>query len=156
MVVYRIASSSYIRDLTGTGAKRYGGRWNPKGIAVLYTSAHRSLAILELLVNANAQSLPDDLSMLSLELPRLQHVSEITEDDLPDNWRNSPAPYRLGEPGWEWVTSNSSLTLKVPSAVVPEEQNILVNPKHPDFTQLSIQSVSSFSLDSRLLRKTNE
>jgi len=156
MVVYRIARSSYIRDLSGTGAKKYGGRWNPKGIAVLYTSKHRSLAILELLVNASTQSLPKDLSLLSLKVPNLQQITEKTEEDLPQNWRTTPAPFRLADIGSEWIASNRSLILKVPSAIVPEEQNILINPNHPDFKQLSIQSISSFSLDSRLLQKTYE
>lgn len=153
MFVYRIARTIYIRDLSGTGAKRYGGRWNPKGIALLYTSRHRSLAILELLVNTGMQALPKDLSMLKLELPKLNPSSEITAADLPGNWRNSPAPFQLAELGSEWAISNTALSLQVPSAVVPEEKNILINPNHPDFKKIRIESVSSFSLDSRLLDK---
>lgn len=153
MFVYRIARTSYIQDLSGTGAKRFGGRWNNKGIALLYTSQHRSLAILELLVNTGMQALPKDLSMLKLKLPKLNSSSEITAADLPGNWRNTPAPFQLAEMGSEWIISNSALTLHVPSAVVPEEKNILVNPNHPDFKKLRIESVSSFKIDSRLLEK---
>lgn len=155
MVVFRIARSKYIRDLSGTGAKRFGGRWNPKGLAVLYTSKHRSLAILELLVNANMQALPDDLSLLELNIPdQPESSAEISVRDLPKNWRSSPAPFNLAEIGGDWISSGSSLTLTVPSAVVPEEQNILINPNHPEAKHLSVQSISSFSLDSRLLQIT--
>ncbi len=155
MVVFRIARSKYIRDLSGTGAKRFGGRWNPKGLAVLYTSKHRSLAILELLVNANMQALPDDLSLLKLNIPdHPESSAEISVRDLPKNWRSSPAPFNLAEIGGDWISSGSSLTLTVPSAVVPEEQNILINPNHPEAKHLSVQSISSFSLDSRLLQIT--
>lgn len=153
MVVYRIARTSYIRDLSGAGAKRYGGRWNTKGIALLYTSQYRSLAILEVLVNTGMRNLPKDLSMLKLRLPERNPLPEIKAADLPGNWRSSPAPYRLAEIGSEWITANTELSLSVPSAVVPEEKNILINPNHPAFKKIRIESVSSFSLDSRLLEK---
>lgn len=154
MVVFRIARNLYIRDLSGTGAKRFGGRWNAKGTAVLYTSRHRSLAILELLVNANIQTLPDELSMLKLKLPDLMEPKEIIPSDLPDNWKSTPAPFRLARIGSDWVNSGNSLTIAVPSAIVPEEQNILINPNHPNFDQVKIESVSSFTLDSRFFRET--
>lgn len=153
MFVYRIARSSYIRDLSGTGAKRFGGRWNSKGIALLYTSRHRSLAILELLVNTGMKTMPKDLSMLKLHVPETKPYSEITVAELPGDWRISPAPFQLAEMGSEWIISNAALTLQVPSAVVPEENNILINPNHPDFKEIRIESISSFSLDSRLLEK---
>lgn len=155
MIVFRIARTSYIRDLSGTGAKRYGGRWNAKGTAILYTSRHRSLAILELLVNANIQTLPNELSILKLQLPDLSNSVELSPSDLPDNWRNTPAPFRLSKIGSDWIDSGSSLTMTVPSVIVPEEQNILVNPGQPDFNQVKIESVSSFNIDSRFLQKPN-
>lgn len=155
MIVYRIARSTYIRDLSGTGAKQYGGRWNPKGVAVLYTSEYRSLAVLELLVHAGLQSQPKDLHILELEIPESEIPVAVDSKELPDHWRKSPAPYLLAEIGLDWITSGDSLTLKVPSAVVPEEHNILINPNHAKAKQLSIKSVSSFSLDSRFLAKNN-
>lgn len=154
MVVFRIARNLYIRDLSGTGAKRYGGRWNAKGTAVLYTSRHRSLAILELLVNASIQTLPSDLSILKLEIPDLKNSSDISPSDLPDNWRSTPAPFHLSHIGSEWITSGSSLTLTVPSVIVPEEQNLLINPNHPDFNQVKVESISSFNVDSRFFKQT--
>lgn len=149
MHLFRIAKTSYIRDLSGTGAKRYGGRWNHKGVAMLYASQHRSLAILEFLVHASMQALPTDLSFLTLEVPDSSKTPEVDLSDLPSNWRDYPAPFRLAELGSEWIASGNSLLLKVPSVVVPEEWNILINPIHPDFEAMTINSISSFSLDSR-------
>lgn len=149
MQVFRIAKKAYIRDLTGTGAKRYGGRWNPRGTPILYTSEQRSLAILEMLVNASMLTIPTDLALLTLQISDSTNHSHIDLDDLPSNWRNSPAPLRLSEIGAKWVMSNKSVILKVPSAIVPEELNILINPLHPDFKKISIESVSDFTLDSR-------
>lgn len=154
MFVYRIARTLYIRDLSGTGAKHYGGRWNAKGTAILYTSEHRSLAILELLVNANMHSLPNELSMLQLKLPESNQPPEIKTADLPQNWRRSPAPFKLAELGSDWITSGDSLAITVPSVIVPEERNILINPNHPDFNSLKIETVSSFDMDSRFFKQT--
>lgn len=149
MKVFRIAKKTYIRDLTGIGAKRYGGRWNPKGTAILYTSEHRSLATLEMLVNNSMLTIPRDLALLTLKIPASINPHQIGLDDLPSNWRNSPAPLLLSETGAKWVASDKSVILKVPSAIIPEEQNILINPLHPDFKKISIENVSDFTLDSR-------
>lgn len=156
MQIFRIAKTAYIRDLTGTGAKRYGGRWNPKGVSLLYASEHRSLAILEILVNASMLSLPEDLSLLTLRIPDSETTHATAPADLPSNWRSSPAPFRLAEIGADWIASNKSLAMKVPSVIVPEEQNVLINPNHPDFETIRIESVSDFTLDSRFSDKYNK
>lgn len=152
MLVYRIAKTRYIRDLSETGAKRYGGRWNQKGNPVLYTSEHRSLAILEFLVHCSIQTFAKDVSIITLSLPDAQHGKALEEDQLPDNWRSYPAPFQLAEQGTNWLISGDSIFLKVPSVVVPEEWNILINPAHPDFQFVTIHSVSSFALDSRFMK----
>lgn len=153
MLFYRIAKTEHIRDLSGTGARLYGGRWNHKGTAMLYASEHRSLAILEFLVHTSIQSFPNDVSLISLQVSMPTEALEVTPSDLPPSWRESPAPFQLAEIGSDWITSGKGLLLKVPSAIVPEERNTLINPSHPNSEKISINSVSSFSLDSRFFKK---
>lgn len=155
MVLYRLAKDQYIRDLSGTGARMYGGRWNHKGVAALYMSLYRSLAILEFLVHTSIHALPPNLSILSLEIPNIHEADEFPVEDLPDNWRTYPAPGSLAEQGTSWLLSGNNLLLKVPSVIVPDECNIIINPTHPDFGDIEIQSVSSFDLDSRFLKSTS-
>ena len=151
MIVYRIARTRFIRDLSGTGARLYGGRWNRKGIAVLYTSESRALATLEYLVHAPFLAAPSDLSLAALAIPESVSISEINVADLPDNWRDYPAPPALAELGTRWVLASDTLLLRVPSVVVPDEFNILINPSHPDIEGVTIHHIEGFSLDSRLL-----
>ena len=149
MQLYRLAKTKYIHDLSGTGARRYGGRWNNKGTAMLYTSEHRSLALLELLVHASQRLLPADISLLSLTLPDRLELSAMPQKNLPGNWRQYPAPDTLADIGSQWLSEQQSVGIKVPSVIIPNEWNILLNPEHPDFIHITIKSVVSFTLDHR-------
>lgn len=149
MLVYRLAKEKYIRDLSGTGARLYGGRWNRKGTPVLYTSEHCSLAVLELLVHTPHTLLPDEISLLKLTIPNELSVITWETEKLPAKWRQYPGPDSLAIMGSEWAKSQKSFALKVPSVLVPDDWNILLNPNHPDFEKINIKSVSAFELDSR-------
>lgn len=149
MHVYRIAREKYIRDLSGEGARLYGGRWNPRGKAVLYTSSHQSLAALEVLVHTSLQSIPPDLHMLTLWIPDETPAKEISLDELPGNWNEYPAPVFLAEIGKTWLNENSKLILKIPSAVIPAEWNVLINPAHELFSEIKIEDVKAFQFDPR-------
>lgn len=151
MHLYRLAKQRHIRDLSGTGARMYGGRWNQKGTPALYTSEHRSLAILEFLVHTSLHALPPNISLLELSVDEDIGIKKISMDLLPESWRTYPAPDRLAQLGTDWLLAGDSLLLKVPSVIVPEEWNIIINPEHPDFNELDIKTVSSFDLDSRFL-----
>jgi len=151
--VFRIAKTRSIRDLSGTGARAYGGRWNRKNIPIVYTSENRSLATLEFLVHVPLSLLPNNLSIACLEIPDDIFVEQISIAVLPKNWRDYPAPPELADLGSEWAIAMRSLLLRVPSVVVLDEFNILINPIHPDMDRVVITSAESFIFDRRLLRK---
>ncbi|MBC7474708.1 MAG: RES family NAD+ phosphorylase, partial [Candidatus Sericytochromatia bacterium] len=106
MKLYRIAKEQHIRDLTGTGARLYGGRWNHKGISLLYTSESRSLATLELLVHTSPALIPNDLSILEIEIPDTIKIDNVDINSLPKDWRNYTSPLALADIGSQWVQSN--------------------------------------------------
>ena len=152
MIVYRIAREKYIRDLTGVGSRLYGGRWNNKGTGIIYTSETRALATLEYLVHLPLSLMPDDISISSIEIPDNTISREILISDLPPHWRSWPAPSELAELGTKWALGNETLLLRVPSAVVQHEFNILINPSHPDMMQVTILHIEEYRFDRRLIR----
>lgn len=151
MQVYRIAKQKYGKDLTGTGAKAVGGRWNPKGVAVLYTSTNASLAALEVLAHLPAAYFPDDMIMATIELPE-SLVSAIDEKKLPENWNKIPPPTAIQNFAMNWISDDEFLGLMVPSIIVPSECNLLINPLHPDFNKVKLVKVEPFAFDTRLLK----
>ncbi|MFQ5640666.1 MAG: RES family NAD+ phosphorylase [bacterium] len=152
MKVYRIARTPYLNDLSGSGARIYGGRWNHKGISMIYTSENRALATVEFLVHLPVSIIPTNLSLATLQIPDEITPKEILISDLPNNWREYPAPSKLAELGTSWAIKNESLLLHIPSAVVEHEFNILINPLHPDMKLISIFQIEPYTLDKRLLR----
>jgi len=148
--VYRITLAKHARDLSGKGARLTGGRWNPKDTAVIYTSESRSLAAMEFLVHVSLVNIPPELKIVTIEVPETIVPKQIDASGLPKDWRNSPAPFSLGDIGARWVSGQESLLLRVPSAVIPREFNILINPSHPDMKSVGIVEVESFMYDDRL------
>jgi len=152
MDLFRIAREEYVRDLSGVGARIYGGRWNRKGSAVIYTSETKSLATVEFLVHVPIGIRPTGLSIARLRVPERFVPEEVEHSRLPGNWRTYPAPPELAAIGTDWLNSNRSLLLRVPSAVVDGEFNILINPAHPGIAKVRVASVVDFRIDERLLR----
>ncbi|MCK5691124.1 RES family NAD+ phosphorylase [Myxococcota bacterium] len=153
--LFRIAKTDFITDLSGTGARLYGGRWNQVGYPLVYTSPSRALAALEFLVHVPMALAPDNLSIAELHIPAKIRHRTIEENKLPPKWRDNPAPDEVANLGTEWIKSKSTLLLHVPSAVVDKEINILINPLHPDFHLVKLASVERFSFDSRLLPRVH-
>jgi RES domain-containing protein len=151
MVLYRIAKKGYSRDLSGTGPRLYGGRWNPKGISVVYASETRALAVLEFFVHLSRPVILPGLCVVSIEIPDTVTRKEITVADLPGGWRAYPAPPELATIGAEWVSSGESLLLRVPSAVMPPECNVLINPAHLEMKNVHILEIEKYVLDQRLI-----
>jgi RES domain-containing protein len=151
MKLYRIAKTRYIRDLSGEGARLYGGRWNLRGTPMMYTSESRALAAIEFTVHLSLSQAPGDLSLATLEIPGNISPEEIDLKALPDHWQKYPPPQLLAEVGTEWTRSLSSLLMRVPSAVVPHEFNILINPLHKDLKKVRLIVVENFPLDNRLI-----
>jgi len=153
MHLFRIAKTVYIRDLSGAGPRRYGGRWNHKGTAVIYTAETRSLVTLEYLVHVPLPYEPRGLSIATLIVPDGASSRELRLSELPADWNRFPAPSRLADLGSEWVCGNESLLLRVPSAVVDDEFNLVINPGHPEMADVSIEDVTPYAFDERLLRR---
>jgi RES domain-containing protein len=137
---------------SGTGSRLFGGRWNSKGMAVAYASTTLSLAALEYLVHADVRLLRE-LRLVSCEAswPDELRVEVIRVGDLPSAWRNAPPPPALAALGDAWISDGRTAVLLVPSAVVPSENNVLINPTHPDARRIDYGSPSPFTYDPRLL-----
>lgn len=151
ITLYRISLSKHIDDLSGTGAKLYGGRWNHIGYPVLYASGSRSLAALEFLVHVDMALAPTNLSIAEINITKKVKRESIDVLNLPPGWREYPAPQALADLGTGWLKSKSSLLLDIPSAVVDKEVNTLINPAHSDIKHLSMVNIERFSFDPRLL-----
>ncbi len=147
MIVYRITNTAYKNDISGGGAKLYGARWNSKGTPMLYAAEHISLAVLEMLVNTNFKDYSTALDLLYIQLPAVD-TTEIKHARLKENWKEDPSYTKFM--GDEFIKQNQSLLLKVPSAVIHEEHNFLINPMHPDFKKVKIAKTKSFWPDKRL------
>lgn len=153
MRVYRIARKRHLNDLTGAGAKTFGGRWNHRGTALLYTSETRSLAMVEFLVHVSWMLAPNDLGIATIEIANEIQPESLSLSDLPEDWRLYPALPRLADLGTGWVHSKRSLLLRVPSAVVEQEHNILINPEHSDVVRVTVLEVKELDFDRRLLKR---
>ena len=151
--LFRISTSEHINDITGMGARIYGGRWNHTGYPVVYTSGSRSLAALEFLVHVPMALAPENLSIVEINIQENIERESINESQLPSNWRNYPAPEQLANIGTNWIKSKSSLLLDIPSAVVKKEVNTLINPLHPDIKFVDLTNIEMFSFDSRLFKQ---
>ena len=149
--VYRLLRSLYADNpFDGEGAYRYGGRWSSVGTRVAYTSQHQSLAMLEYFAHLGRDNPPTDLVLARAIVPdRLSRI-QVTAEDLPPDWRSSPAPSILAAIGDDFVGGREAAILIVPSALAPTESNWLLNPHHPDFAKIEVQPVESFEYDERL------
>jgi RES domain-containing protein len=152
MQVYRLAKAKHIRDLSGVGARIAGGRWNVKGTAVLYTAESRALATVEYLVHVPIAIIPMNLRMAAIDVPDAAPRIAVATNDLPTDWNRYPPPPELATIGTDWILKNSHLLLYVPSAVVPGEHNVLINPFHPDMKHVKIVNVEVYKFDKRLLQ----
>jgi RES domain-containing protein len=149
MLLYRIAKCNYIDDLSGTGARLYGGRWNSIGRPVVYMASSRALAVLEVLVHLPPTLIPDNFCQITFEIP--DDVQTLNVKNLPANWQEYPEPSILKNMGDAFLKANKHLLLKVPSAVVKEEYNYLLNPAHPGIASVKAIDQQPFNFDERLI-----
>lgn len=133
----------------GEGARLYGGRWNPPGLAAVYVSEHASLAALEILVHTQPLIPAVRYSAFEIEFDE-GLVEHVTWADLPEGWNESP-PMVSMQVGGRWLREAGSAVLAVPSAVLPLERNFVLNPRHPDFGKIHIAKPQRFAFDPRLL-----
>ncbi|MBC9934571.1 RES family NAD+ phosphorylase [Chitinophaga qingshengii] len=150
MDVYRISKCAYINDLTGTGARLYGGRWNSPGHAIVYTAGSRALSALEVLVHIPLKNIIQDFCIATIQIPDDIAVKVLTKKDLPSGWQ-SLAPFpALQSVGDEWIDTARYAVLRIPSVVIAEEHNYLINPLHPDAARITISDTQPFVFDQRL------
>ena len=154
---YRISKESdSTKAFSGQGAKDWGGRWNSKGVAVVYTAAHRSLSILEVLVHVKGGA---GMGRPTISAPFYVYVvafdesllEELPISSLPAGWNSEPPTAASQSLGDAWALAANSAVLSVPSVIVPEERNYILNPNHPRFPEIQIEVPVVCSVDPRLL-----
>lgn len=149
---YRIVRPEYESlAFTGEGARLYGGRWNSPGIAMVYLAETFSLAVLEVLVHVRAEQVLQRHRVAEVRFaPEL--AADLPPEELPADWDVEPPTHSTRRIGDEWVRSNRNGLLRVPSAVIPREHNLLLNPTHPAFASLHLGPFEDFFFDVRLLK----
>jgi RES domain-containing protein len=149
--IVRISKRKYVATaFNGEGARRFGGRWNSRGKSVVYTSATLSLAALETFVHMEIEDAGNMFAYIRADIPEDIQIDRIDISQLPSNWRKIPAPPSLTAIGDEWFDSGNTAVLAVPSAVIPVENNYLINPLHRDFAKIKIHEPQPFELDPRM------
>ncbi len=152
MQVYRLLRRAFAASgpFSGEGSFLHGGRWSSPGIRLSYASTHRSLAILEYRAHIDPAFAPEDLVIATLTLP--DEIAAAPTPTLPSHWRNSPPPGELRSIGDRFVTGATAAIMLIPSVIVPEENNVLINPLHPDFSRAHLDpELAPFRYDNRLL-----
>ena len=150
MRAWRIAKEKYALDRSGTGGTLEGGRWHASGQPVIYAGLSAEIAALEKLVHTG-KFLPRDLVLVELTLPDDPRLYEQRDPaSLPVGWDIIPAARASAQIGAEFLRSLRALGLIVPSAIVREAENIVINPLHPRFAEVTMKISRPFSFDQRL------
>jgi len=151
IVLWKICKERRRADsFTGEGARLAGGRWNERGTSVVYVSDSLALSALETLVHI--QKTHTYLAYISfrIEVPDEVRVEEFPRNRLPAGWRKEPPSKETMEIGTRWAKGRSTAILKVPSVIIPQEYNYVLNPLHPDFHKIGKVETGSFSFDPRM------
>jgi RES domain-containing protein len=157
MRVFRVLRAAYAcTPFDGEGAYRYGGRWSSPEMQLAYASEHQSLAMLEYFVHLDPEDPPDDLVLATAEIPESLSRGRVEAGVLPANWREVPAPPELAQIGDEFVKKAEKCLLLVPSALAMSENNLLVNPQHPEFKQIKVNPAEPLRYDPRMFRKSSQ
>lgn len=144
-----VRSSHAAQAFDGEGAWLYPGRWNSPGIRMVYTADSPALAALDILIQIHGEPPDDRYVLIAATFPE-RTVTRLDPGELPQGWATYPAAPPLRILGDTWIARNTSLVLAVPSAVIPEQHNFLINPRHPDFPSLKIAVPRAFTFDPRL------
>ena len=150
---WRITKEVHAKSaFSGEGARLFGGRWNSRGTALIYTAQSQSLAVLEMLVHLDSPELLNRYVLFEVTIASsLVEVLDLAK--LPRDWKASPVPEEVQAIGDEWVHSRRSAALRVPSTLVPSECTFLLNPAQPDFRKLHIGKPLPFQFDLRFARQ---
>lgn len=148
---FRIARASHA-DLTGNGGLYGDGRWHSRGRPVIYTSVNRALAAMEVLVNLDLPVgwIPGDYVLMEIAIPEGVSIRCLRLTKQLDGWNGPNGESVCRAVGDDWLGKGTTAALEVPSAVIPEERNLIINPNHPDARLLKIKSIRNFTFDARL------
>jgi RES domain-containing protein len=150
MIVYRITKKEYV-SLDGKGGLFGPGRWHKKGNPVIYTSEHASLAAWEKIVHvASFENLPEDLLLIKIEIPDTIKIQTVPTDILVPGWDEFPFNSKTVEYGTSFLRNGEYLALIVPSVIIPDEFNVILNPIHPNILKCRIISSETFTFDRRV------
>lgn len=149
MILYRFTKDIYSHDISGGGSKKWGGRWNSPGLPVVYASCAISLSLLELLVYHSSYEEIKVNRLMQIKVPDLS-IQTLSGSSLKSNWQNDIDYCRFI--GNEFLLHKKILLLRVPSAIIPDEFNVMINPAHPAFNKVSIVSAKIFEFDGRLFK----
>lgn len=153
MRVFRIEREKYLdQTLKGIGAALSSSfRWNSRNTFLVYTAESRALAILEVAVHLDlSEDLPSDRFYVEIDIPEEVEILELRKKDLPKNWKDQPPGQETQYIGDDFVIEKSAAVLKIPSSIVPEEFNYLINPNHPDADKIKVISKTQLAFDTRL------
>lgn len=149
MRVWRLTKQRHAK-LDGEGARIYGSRWNSLGKAVVYTASSLSLALLEQLVRIDPDEIPSDFVSIAIDIPETLAMTHISLNGFPQDWRNPEQLPWFRNQGDHWLDKQETAILKVPSVIVTDEMNVLLNPMHSDIKQIKVLESKPFAFDTRL------
>jgi RES domain-containing protein len=151
VIVWRVISADFeASPLSAEGSRRLGGRWNPAGVAVLYTASSEALAYLERFVHLGPELKDSPHLMLQIEVPDATGVESVEQAQLPPDWKSIPIPASAQALGREWANRGKALAMVVPSALTGSDRNILLNATHPAFTRVRVVEQRPFIYDPRM------
>jgi RES domain-containing protein len=153
MLVYRIEREKYLDStLSGIGASLTNSfRWNSKHTRIVYTAESRALALLEVAVHLDLhEDVPTDRFFVEIEIPDSAIIKVLTIEDLPKDWNKKPPQRSSQLLGDQFCRENKHIAMKVPSSIIKQEHNYLLNPLHPDINVVNIKQIYPFEFDHRL------
>jgi len=153
MIVFRLSRGAFANDISGKGAEKSGGRWNSRGVAMVYTSASRALCTTEIAVHTPLGNLPADYKLISIEIPDDVLIQEVSVRELPSDWKSVPHSHSTQLIGDQFILSNNFVVLKVPSVVVQDEFNYLLNPELIKSNNIRVKEIQAFDFDIRLFAR---
>ena len=154
LTTWRLTRAEYAATaLSGEGSARYPGRWNPRGIRVVYTSESLSLATLEVLAHAENLEMLNHYVALRVDFPSTS-LTTLELDALPADWQSEPVPESTRMLGLDWYHRQETLALKVPSVLILSEHNFIINPNHAAFGAVTVAVPVPLPFDARVLRVT--
>lgn len=152
MHFWRICRRRYAAEAaSGAGARLYGGRWNSRGVSVIYASTSLALAAMETFVNLEPNQAPSDLVSIEGDIPDEVEIIRVDLTALPARWRES-RDESFRQFGDDWVRGGASVALLVPSAAIRGEWNVLLNPAHREIPRIKFKSPQPFQFDARMFR----